>query len=302
MVAPLNNRRRSSPIARCLLPRSMNFPSKRRGMKRAAYAKINIPVDFIISIQHDARHTLHFRCLFNACISTNCALFHLTERITLVPLYNSPINVYPLYTFIRYIVTSIDILFTDKSKIWKRVNLSNESSANHSRLEMKFSLFQTLFEKFECNSVSNILKRFHRYSISAPRKITPTSLSSSFSTKNHLEILEFYIPKWSFLTRLSPVRSVACEFRARLWKQRHLGSGTGCILNRIQFIDVDGALTCSCHVLGSEAASSSVHSVECTSLARVSNILHALLPLHSRNNFCRARVLPVSFRTRNARN
>lgn len=140
------------------------------------------------------------------------------------------------------------------------------------------------------------------YSISAPRKIMPTSLSSSFSTKNHLEILEFYIPKWSFLTRLSPVRSVACEFRARLWKQRHLGSGTGCILNRIQFIDVDGALTCSCHVLGSEAASSSVHSVECTSLARVSNILHALLPLHSRNNFCRARVLPVSFRTRNARN
>lgn len=41
------------------------------------------------------------------------------------------------------------IIHFDKSKIWKRVNLSNESSANHSRFETQFSLFQTLFEKFE---------------------------------------------------------------------------------------------------------------------------------------------------------
>lgn len=209
-------------------------------------------------------------------------------------------DVYP----IRCIMTSIDILFISINLKSGSVSISNESSANHSRFETKFSLFQTLFEKFERNSVSNILKRFYRddfsLSISAPQKITRTSLPLSFQSPWDSRFS--FIPKWSFLTRLSPVRSAACAFRARLWKQRHLGSGTGCILNRIQFIDVDGALTCSCHVLGSEAASSSVHSVECTSLARVSNILHALLPLHSRNNFCRARVLPVSFRTRNARN
>lgn len=87
------------------------FSQQRRGMKRAAYkrhAKINIPVDFIISIHHDARHTLHFRCLFDACISTNCACliwpnklrsFHWTTVCAT--------NVYP----IRCIMTSIDILF-----------------------------------------------------------------------------------------------------------------------------------------------------------------------------------------------
>lgn len=279
------------------------FSQQRRGMKRAAYkrhAKINIPVDFIISIHHDARHTLHFRCLFDACISTNCACLIWPNKLR--SFHWTTLRARPTYT-LHYDVDRYIIHF-DKSKIWKRVNLSNESSANHSRFETKFSLFQTLFEKFERNSVPNILKRFYRddfsLSISAPQKITRTSLPLSFQSPWDSRFS--FIPKWSFLTRLSPVRSAACAFRARLWKQRHLGSGTGCILNRIQFIDVDGALTCSCHVLGSEAASSSVHSVECTSLARVSNILHALLPLHSRNNFCRARVLPVSFRTRNARN
>lgn len=78
------------------------------------------------------------------------------------------------------------IIHFDKSKIWKRVNLSNESSANHSRFETQFSLFQTLFEKFERNSVSNILKRFYRddfsLSISAPQKITRTSLPLSFQS------------------------------------------------------------------------------------------------------------------------
>lgn len=68
VVAPLNNRRRPSPIARCLLPRSMNFPTREEGWKEAAckrHTKINIPVDFIISIHHDARHTLQIRCLFD---------------------------------------------------------------------------------------------------------------------------------------------------------------------------------------------------------------------------------------------
>lgn len=65
------------------------------------------------------------------------------------------------------------------------------------------------------------------------------------------------------------------------------------MLKRIQFIDVDEALTCSCHVLGSSATSSSVHSVECISRACVTNI-QARVPLHSRNNFCRLRV-PTAF-------
>lgn len=227
---------------------------------------------------------------------------HLTEQITLVSLNNSACatNVYPM----RCIMTSIDILFISINPKSGSVSIFRTNLLQTTFDSKRNFRFFKLCSRNSNVSVSNILKRFYRddfsLSISAPQKITRTSLPLSFQSPWDSRFS--FIPKWSFLTRLSPVRSAACAFRARLWKQRHLGSGTGCILNRIQFIDVDGALTCSCHVLGSEAASSSVHSVECTSLARVSNILHALLPLHSRNNFCRARVLPVSFRTRNARN
>lgn len=276
------------------------FSHQRRGMKRAAYkrhAKINIPVDFIISIHHDARHTLQFRCLFDAYISTNCACLIWPNKLR--SFHWTALRAGP--TSIRYIMT-IDVLFTDKSENLEACRSFERIFCKPLSTRIEIFAFSNFVREIRTTTFRIFLSGvpFHLFetiSFFAPyKKITRISLSLSFHEKSPWNSWVLS-PKWSFLTRLSPV-----AFRARLWKQRHLGSGTGCILNRIQFIDVDGALTCSCHVLGSEAASSSVHSVECTSLARVSNILHALLPLHSRNNFCRARVLPVSFRTRNARN